>query len=104
MPRGLQEIKVASFQHNRHVKVVRFSALGTDRLYIPGNIPGTHSFERLSRPQGHIVAGRIVSIKNSSGIIGNRTRDVPAYSTVRQPTTPTQALLYYLQYIYQNCP
>jgi hypothetical protein len=68
MPRRFQEIKVASFQH---IKVVRFSALDTDRLYTPGNIQGTHSFERLSRPQSHSVAGRIVSVKNSTDIIGN---------------------------------
>jgi hypothetical protein len=32
----------------------------------PGNISGTHFFKRLSRPQGHSVAGRIMSMKNSS--------------------------------------
>jgi hypothetical protein len=68
MPRGFQEIKVASIQH---IKVVRLSALGTGRLYTPGNIPGTHSSERLSRPQSHSVAGRIVSMKNSDSITGN---------------------------------
>jgi hypothetical protein len=30
------------FQDNRHLKVVRLSALGTGRVYPPGNIPGTH--------------------------------------------------------------
>ena len=46
----------------------------------PGNIPGTHFCWRLSRPQGHSAAGRIMSMKNSSDIIGNRTRDLPARS------------------------
>jgi hypothetical protein len=68
MSRGVQELKNASFQH---IKVVRLSAVGTDRLYTPGNIQGTHSSERLSRPQSHSVAGRIVSMKNSADINGN---------------------------------
>jgi hypothetical protein len=88
MPRGFQEIKFASFQH---IKVERLSALGTGRLYTPENIPGTHSFERLSRLQSHSVAGRIVSMKNYDGIIANRTGDVPAFSAVHQPTAPPQS-------------
>jgi hypothetical protein len=31
-------------------------------------------------------------MKNSSDIIGNRTRDLPACSTVSQPTAPARAL------------
>ena len=31
----------------------------------------------LSQPQGHSAAGRIMSMKNSIGTIGNRTRDLP---------------------------
>ena len=41
-PWGFQETEVPKFQDNRHMKVVRLSALRTDRLYLPGNIPGTH--------------------------------------------------------------
>jgi len=57
----------------------------------PGNIPGTHFCQRLSRPQGHSAAGRIMSMKNSNDIIGNRTRNLPACSTVPQPTAPPLA-------------
>jgi len=32
-PRGFQEVKVPRFQYNRHIKVVRLSALRTGRLY-----------------------------------------------------------------------
>jgi len=39
------------------------------------------------------VAGRIVSIKNSSNTIGNGTRDLLACSTVPQPTAPPRAPL-----------
>jgi len=42
----------------------------------------------LSQPQGHSAAGRIVSMKNSSDTIGNRTRDLLACSAVPQPTAP----------------
>jgi hypothetical protein len=54
----------------------------------PGNIHGTHFYSRLSRPQGHDVAGRIMSMKNSTDTIGNRTRDLLACSVVPQPTAP----------------
>jgi hypothetical protein len=68
--------------------VVRLSALRTDRLYPPGNIPGTHFCYRLSGPQGHSATERIMSMKSSNDTIGSRTRNLPACSTVPQPTTP----------------
>jgi len=37
---------------------------------------------RLSRPQEHKAAGRIMSMKNSSDNIGNRTRGLPTCSAV----------------------
>ena len=70
------------------MEMVRLSALRTGRLYPPGNIPGTHFCQRLSRPQGHSAARRIVSMKNSNDTIGNRTRDLPTCSAVPQPTAP----------------
>ena len=70
------------------MKVVRLSALRTGRLYSPGNIPGTHFCWRLSQPQSHRAAGRIVSMKNSNDTIGNRTRNLPACSALPQPTAP----------------
>ena len=41
-PRGFQEVEVHRFQDNRHMKVVRLSALRTGRFLPPGNTPGTH--------------------------------------------------------------
>jgi hypothetical protein len=67
------------------MKVVRLSALRTGRLYHPGNIPGTHFCWRLSRPQGHSAAGRIMSMKHANDTIGNRTRGLPTYSAVPPP-------------------
>ena len=60
------------------MKVVRLSALRTDHLYPPWNIPGTHFCKRLTRPLGHSAARRIVSMINSNDIIGNRTCDLRA--------------------------
>jgi hypothetical protein len=62
--------------------------------FTPMKIPGTHFYQRLSRPQGHNAAGRIRSTKKSNDI-DNRTRDLPACSIVPQPTTvPRFHLLY----------
>jgi hypothetical protein len=44
-----------AFLDNRHIKVVRLSALRTGRLH-PQEYPGTH-FERLSRPRAHGLIG-----------------------------------------------
>ena len=57
----------------------------------PGDMAGTHFCYRLSRPQGHSAAGRIMSMKKSSDTIGNRTSDLPACSAVPQPTAPPRA-------------
>jgi len=73
------------------MKVVRLPALRTGRLYPPGNIPDTHFCLRLSQPQGHSVAGRIMSLNNSSDAIGNRTRNLPTCSAVPQPTAPPRS-------------
>jgi hypothetical protein len=39
----------------------------------PENIPGTRLSHRLSRPEGHSAAKRIMSMKNSNDTSGNRT-------------------------------
>jgi len=70
-PWGFQEVEAPRFQDSRHMKVVRLSAVRADHLYPPGNIPGIHLCQRLSRPQGHNAAGMIMSIKNSNDSIGN---------------------------------
>jgi len=61
----------------------------THRLsLLPGIIPGTYFCQRLSQPQGRGTAGRIMSMKNSSDIVGNRTRDLPTFDAMPQPTVP----------------
>ena len=56
-----------------------------------GNILCTYFCYRLSRPQRHSAARRIMSMKNSNDTIGNGTRDLPVCSAVRQPTAPPRA-------------
>jgi hypothetical protein len=59
--------------------------------FTPRKIPATHFCYWLSRPQGHIAAGGNRSVENSNDL-GNRIRDLPACSTVPQPTTLLRAL------------
>ena len=69
------------------------AALRTSRLEPPGNIPGTQCCYRLNRPQGHSAVGRNKSMKYSCDSIGDRTRDLPACSTVPRTTAPSRAPL-----------
>jgi len=87
-PEGSRRLRFPDTIDSRYMKVVRLSALRTGRLYTPGNIPGTHFCYRLSRPLGHSAVVRIMLMKNFKDTIGNRTRDLPACSTVPQPTAP----------------
>ena len=58
------------------MKFVRLSALRTDRLYHSRKY-SWHSFLLgLSQPQGHSVAGRIMSMKISIDTIRDRTRNL----------------------------
>jgi len=92
-PRVFQEVECPRFKDNRYMKVVRLSALRTGGLYPPppGNIPGTRFYYRLSQPQGHSAAGRVMSIKNSNDTTGNRTRDLPTCSARPQTNAPPRA-------------
>jgi hypothetical protein len=92
-PLGFDDVEAPRYLDNRHLNVVRLSALRTGlyplpfTLLPPGNIPGTHFCQRLSRPQGRSATEKIMSMKNCNYTIGNRTRDLPA-SAVPQPTAP----------------
>jgi len=73
------------------MKAVR-SALLTGRLYPEEHSPDTHYSYRLSRPQRHSTAGRIMSMKNYNDTIGNRTRDLPTCGAVPQPNCATSSV------------
>jgi hypothetical protein len=60
-------------------------------LFTPRKILSIHFCHRLSRPQGHIAAGRIRSIEKSNDLNGNRVFDLPACGIVPQPTTLRRA-------------
>jgi len=67
------------------MKLVKLSALRTGRFYPQEISLVLISVKRLSQPQDHSAAGRIMSMKNSDDTIGNRTRNLPACSAVLQP-------------------
>jgi predicted RNA binding protein YcfA (HicA-like mRNA interferase family) len=77
---------------------VRLSPLHAGRPLQPRKIPGTNFCLRPSRPQGHSAAGRIRSIEKSNDVIRNRTRDLPACSTVPQPNMLPRAPYEKLEY------
>jgi hypothetical protein len=87
-PEGSRSFKLIEFLDNRHMKVVTLSALSTGRLYPPEGIPGTYFCWRLSRALARCAAERDKLMKNSDDPIGNRTRDIPARSSVPVPTAP----------------
>ena len=86
-PEGSRRLKLPDFK-SRHIKVVKVSALGTGRLYPPEMFLVLISVKRLSQPQCHSAAGRIMSMIKSNDTIGNRTHDLLACSAVPQPTAP----------------
>ena len=91
-PCEFQKDEAPRYQDNRHMKVERLSVLHTGRLYPPVNIRGNHFCYRMSLQRAHSEAERIISMNNSNDIIVNRNSDLPACSTVSQPTASPSIL------------
>ena len=61
---GIREVEAPRISVQSAHEVDKVVSLTCRLLIPPGDIPGTRSSYRLSRPQGHSVAGRIKSVKN----------------------------------------
>jgi len=64
----------------------------THRPPLPAeDTPGTHFFQKLSRPQGHSASGKIEEMKDPTDTVGNQTHAIPACIAVPQPTAQRRA-------------
>jgi hypothetical protein len=70
---------------------IRLLELSAGHLLLSGNLAGTHFCYRLSRPKGNGAARSIRPTENSCELIRIRIRDLPACTTVPQPTTLPRA-------------
>jgi hypothetical protein len=68
-------------------EAVNLYAPGGRPLFTPRKIPGTHFCSRLSRPQAILHLEGLGQLKKSNDLMGNKTCDLLAWSTVPQPTT-----------------
>ena len=78
---GFWSLRVPVLSDSWHMNIVRLQVIRTVRLYPETNISATGSW-------GHSAARRIRSMKDLIDLIVNRTRDLPAFSAMPQPTAP----------------
>jgi len=83
VPGVSRSFTAARFQENRHMKVVRLSAVSTGRLYLPRKY-SRYSFLLEAESTLGPYCVRNESMKNANDIIGNQTRYFPACSSLPQ--------------------
>jgi len=90
-PTGFQGIEFHRFEDKWHIKVVRLTVPPIGFLY--PHEKSVYSFQLVAESTlGHSAVGKIISMKNSNGNIGNGTRNLPACSAV-PPRTPLYSCL-----------
>jgi hypothetical protein len=72
MPGKARRLRLPDILDNRHMNVARLSVLSAGLLYPPGDVQWP--------------------MKNLNDPIGERSRDLPAFSTVPQPSAPPRTL------------
>jgi hypothetical protein len=101
-PQGCETLRLHHCLDNRLIHGGQDVSFICQPPYTPRKISGTHFCQRLSQPQGHSMAGRIRSTEKSNDLIGNWTHDLPACSTVPQPTTLLNVPVCYIRELYQQ--
>ena len=84
-------VEAPRFQDNPNSKVVRLSALVL--ISVRGWV----------NSRAHSTTERITSMKNSSDTVGNRNRDLPACSALRQPIAAPGALNAKVMHVIGKC-
>jgi hypothetical protein len=86
-PQSCDTLRLSHFLHNQLTDCSEVVSLTCLLSLTPRKTPGTHFCYKLSIPQGHNAAGRIRSTeKESNDLMKGWTHNLPAWSTVPQPT------------------
>jgi hypothetical protein len=77
---GVETSRLPHFLYNRLIDGGDAVSLMRRLPSTPRKIPDTHFCQRLSRSQGHSVAGKVTLTEKSNDLIRNQTRDLLACS------------------------